>query len=227
MTGPLIILGLCTASGLEKRDRSANLIRSIDEAESSREARLAGYTVAEYYTIRNSHFNRPTEASVEAKYVRGEGITFRVQSQSGPSLLNRALDRLLQEEKQLSRGKAREQAVITSANYEMKPIGRDLVNGIPCAVLELIPRRKSPYLLRGRLWVNAADVKVVKIEGKPPTSPSFFVGRPQIFRQYKEIDGFSLAETSHAVSHTFFFGESTVDIEYRDYRLLTTPRSAR
>jgi hypothetical protein len=226
-TGPLLVFGLCTANSVDVRERPADLIRCIDEAESSREARLAGYTVAEYYTIRNSHFTRPAEARVEAKYRRGEGTTFRVQSQSGPSLLNRALDRLLQEESQMSRGRAREQAIITSANYEMKPIGRELVNGTMCAVLELTPRRKSPYLLKGRLWVNAADVKVVKVEGRPPTSASFFAGRPQIVRQYKQIDGFALAELSHAVSRSFLFGQSTVDIEYRDYHLVTSSRSTR
>ncbi len=196
-------------------------------AESWREARLAGYTVVEYYTIKNSHFSRPVEARVQAQYRRGQGITYRVQSRSGPSLLNRALDRLLEEESELSRGKARAQAVITSANYDMKPLGKERVNGTLCIEIELSPKRRSPYLLQGRLWVNASDMTVVKIEGKPPVSPSFFAGRPQIVRQYTEIDGFSLAELSHAVSHTFFFGESTVDIEYHDYCLITSSRAAR
>ena len=222
LTGFLLIVGFCNVSGIDIHERQADLIRCIDLSESLREARLAGYTVAEYYTIRNSRFSRPAEARVEARYRRGEGVTYRVQSRSGPSLLNRALDRLLQEESQMSRGRAREQAVITSANYNMKPLGREVVNGTLCAVLDLTPKRRSPYLLKGRLWVNAADIKVVKIEGKPPTSPSFFTGRPEIVRQYKQVDGFALAELSHAVSRSFLFGQSTVDIEYRDYHIVTS-----
>lgn len=227
LTGLLLLIGTCTGNGHDAPTLQQDLIHCVDLAESRREARLAGYTVTEYYTVKNSHFSRPAEAIVEARYRRGQGMTYNVQSRSGPSLLNRALDRLLQEESQMSRGKARAQAVITSANYEMKPIGRESVNGIACTVLELRPKRRSPYLLQGRVWVNAADIRVVKIEGRPPASASFFAGRPQIVRQYQEIEGFSLAELSHAVSRSFLFGESTVDIKYRDYRLITSSRTTR
>ena len=47
---------------------------------------------------------------------------------------------------------------------------------------------------------------------------------PQIVREYKLIDGFPLAVHSHAVSGNFFLGQSTVDIEYRDYRVITLAR---
>jgi hypothetical protein len=65
---------------------------------------------------------------------------------------------------------------------------------------------------------------IVKIEGKPPTSASFFSGRPQVVREYEEVNGFVLAQHSHAVSSSFLFGRSTVDIEYRDYHLITLRR---
>ena len=85
----------------------------------------------------------------------------------------------------MSRGPARAQAIITSANYDMKLIGQALADGTRCDVIELIPKRRSPYLLKGRMWVDAADMTLVKIEGKPPTSASFFKGRAQIVRTYR------------------------------------------
>jgi hypothetical protein len=94
----------------------------------------------------------------------------------------------------------------------MKLIAQQLVDGTMCDAIELIPKRKSPYLLKGRMWVNASDMMLVKIEGQPPTSASFFEGRPEIVREYKQIHGFSLAQHNHAVSSKFLVGQSTVDI---------------
>jgi hypothetical protein len=222
---PLLVAGGCICNDLDVRERQQDLIRQIDQAELSRESKLTGYTVSEYYTIRNSHFSKPAEAIIETTYKRGQGKTYKVLSRSGPSLLrNRVLDRLLQEETQMSRGRMREQAIITSANYDMKLLGKELVSGIMCDVLELTPKRKSPYLLRGRLWVDPAKMMIVKVEGKPPASASFFSGRPQVVREYKHLEGFALAHHSHAVSSSFLFGQSIVDIEYRDYHLVGSAR---
>ena len=222
---PLLLLGLRPGDDLAVRDQQHNLVRRIDEAELSREAHLVGYMVAEHYTIRNSHFSRPAEAVVRTNYKRGQGKAYTVLSRTGSSLLaNSVLDRLLREESQMSRGVARQGAIITSANYDMQLVAREPLDGTMCDVVELTPKRKSPYLLKGRMWLDAADTTLVKIEGKPPTSASLFEGRPQISREYRKIDGFALAVHSHAVSTNLFLGKSIVDIEYRDYRLITSGR---
>jgi hypothetical protein len=220
-----LVVGACNCNDLDVGKRQQDLIRQIDQAELRRESKLTGYTVTEYYTIRNSRIGNPAEAIIETTYKRGQGKTYKVLSRSGPSLLrNRVLDRLLQEETQMSRGKMREQAIITSSNYDMKLVGKEPVTGIMCDVLELTPKRKSPYLLKGRLWVDPAKMMIVKIDGKPPTSASFFSGRPQVVREYKHLEGFALAHHSHAVSSSFIFGQSIVDIEYRDYHLIGSAR---
>jgi len=221
------MVGLCAAGGPDAGLRPDSLIRSIDQAESARDANLLAYKVSEYYIIKNSRFSRPVEALVETHYKRGAATTHKVVSSSGPGLLTRALERLLQEESQMSHGRLKEQSVITSANYDMKLIGKEPVNGTLCAVMELSPKRRSPYLLKGHLWVSTADNLIVKIEGKPPASPSIFAGRPEIVRYYEHLNGFAMAQRSHAVSGTFLFGQSTVDIDYRDYHLITSPRRAR
>ena len=224
---PFLMFGLFICDGLHASDQQEDLLRRIDAAELSREANLAGYTVTEYYTIRNSHFSRPAAATVETTYKRGEGKTYKVLSRNGPSLLeNTVLDRLLREESEMSRGKVREQAVITSANYQMKLVDRELADGRACDVIELTPKRKSPYLLKGRMWVDPAGPTIVRIEGKPPASLSFFEGRPQVMREYKNIDGFALAQRIHVASSSFLFGKSTVDIEYRDYHVMAVSRSS-
>ena len=224
-TLPLLVLSGCASNELDVKEQQRDLIHQIDQAELHRERKLAGYSVTEYYRIENSHFSKPAEATIETTFRRGQGKTYKVLSRTGPALLrNRVLDRLLQEEREMSRGKMREQAILTSANYDMKLIGSEPLGGTMCDVLDLIPRRKSPYLLQGRLWLDPANMLIVKIEGKPPTSASIFSGRPQIIREYKEVNGLALAQHSRAVSSSFFFGRSTVEIEYRNYHVITSGR---
>jgi hypothetical protein len=199
-------------------EKEADVIRDIDAVERNREANLAGYSVTEHYTIQNSHFQMAAEVVVQAAYRRVAGKTYQVQSRSGPSMLkDRLVDRILQEEANMSRGSAREQSLITSANYDMHLIGEEKIAGKRCLELDLMPRVKSPHLLRGKLWVDSGNKFVVRIEGQPPVGQSFFAGRPQVIRDYAVVDGFAFAQRSHAISSGLIQGKTEVTIIYDNY----------
>lgn len=202
------------------------LALDIDRAQAAREEKVTGYTVTETYTLKNSRFSTPAEMVVNVTYVRGIGKTYQVVSRKGPSFLqSTVLDRMLREEEAMSKGELRTGALITSANYQLKPAGEQDIDGKMCERLELTPRRKSPHLLRGQAWVDAATHNLVRIEGKPAASLSFFAGTPQVVREYSQIDGFSFAHRSLAESQSFFLGHSELTIEYTNYRF--EPLSAR
>ena len=84
---------------------------------------------------------------------------------------------------------------------------------------ELTPLAKSTHLLKGRIWVDAKDHSLVRIEGKPGASPSFFTGRPMIVREYAKTDGFSLARQSRASTDGFLLGKTDLTIDYSDYKV--------
>jgi hypothetical protein len=199
---------------------SGSIVQDIDKAQEDREARLTGYTVTEHYTIRNSRFDEPAETIVNTTYVRGAGKTYRVISRTGPPFLQtHVLDRILKEEEEMSRGEQRKSALVTSANYRIKLVGEEGVEGRTCDVVELTPRAKSAHLLKGKAWLDAESRMLVRIQGKPTASPAFLAGIPDVVRDYTEVDGFSLARKSHAVSQTFLLGRTDLTIEYTDYRV--------
>jgi negative regulator of sigma E activity len=196
------------------------IIRAIDKAQQDRDVRLAGYSVSEQYTIRNSRLKTPAETTVATTFTKGDGKVYGVIARSGPPVLQtRVLDRLLNEEAEMSRGEQHKNAVLTSSNYHMRLIGQESVNGRECYVVELTPRRKSTHLLKGRAWVDAENHSLVRIEGKPTASVSFLVGRPEIVRDYAQIDGFALAQRSRATSESFLLGRTELIIEYTGYRI--------
>jgi negative regulator of sigma E activity len=196
------------------------LIAQIDAAVQHRETELAGYTVEEHYTINNSHFKDPAVAVVKVTYTRDAGKHYEVVSRTGPSLLaNRLLNSMLAEEQTLSVDPSRSSALVTSANYIMSHVGSEDLNGRHCEVLTITPKVKSPYVMDGRIWVDAKRKLLVRIKGITPKSPSFLAGKPEILRDYGEQNGYSLATHSHATSSGLFAGKTVIDIDYVHYQL--------
>jgi len=60
-------------------------------------------------------------------------------------------------------------------------------------VLSLTPKRSSPYLFKGTLWVDANDYSILQLEGTATKSPFFLTGAAQVSRQYAGISGFPMA----------------------------------
>ena len=199
-----------------------DLIRQIDNSENNRETNLTGYTVQERYTITNGHFDTPGVALVKVTYKLGQGKQYEVVSREGPGLLaSKLLDSMLAEEKKLSLSENRKQALVTSANYTMTETGEEQLGKRACEVVAITPREKGPYLMNGRIWVDAKTKLLAKVEGVPTESPSFFAGKPNIVREYGEINGFALANHSHATTSGFFTGKTVVDIDYIDYQVFS------
>ena len=198
----------------------ADLLSQIDQAGQHREAHLLGYTVEEHYAITNSYFKSPAVADVRVVYGRDAGKHYEVISRNGPSLLAvNLLNSMLADEQKLSLNPTRSHAVVSSANYIMRSTGREVVGEQSCAVLAVVPRQRSSYVINGRIWVDAVSGMLVRIEGIPPQSPSFFASKPFITRDYGEMNGFSLAFHSHAISSSFLTGKTTVDIDYIHYQI--------
>ena len=200
--------------------REQAIIRGIDLAQARREANLHGYSVTEHYSVRNSRLNNAAEVVIEAVFSRNAGKTYKVVSESGSSLLRtRVLDKLLKEEADMSHGPAWRQSRVISDNYDFKLIGDEVMGGRPCHVLELIPRAKNPHVLKGKVWVDAKDYLLVRIEGRTSSSPSFLAGRPLIVREYQQIEGFAFPQRSHATASGFLLGTTELTIGYSDYKL--------
>jgi hypothetical protein len=219
---------VCFGSTAGQSDAQAQILNGIDRAQEMRERCLEGYSVTEHYTIHNSHFEHIAEMTVRMTYRKGTGKSYQIVSRTGPSLLrNRVFDSLLRAESEMSRGSARENSLITTRNYRMRLLGTETIEANNCYVIELEPIHRSSHVLRGRAWFRIGDFGLVRIEGRPAASPSFWIGRPQVTRDYQLVDGFWLACKSHARSDGLFAGHTDLTIEYTDYEVSSvSPRAS-
>ncbi|MDE3188253.1 MAG: hypothetical protein KGM96_12140 [Acidobacteriota bacterium] len=222
----LACLGTC-ALPAQQLDPSS-VIERIDAAVKARLDNIAGYTDIERYAVyRNNDETHPVAAMrVKTDYEKATGKNYTILSQSGSAIIrNLVLGTILDNEKRLNLPGNREGAWITSSNYEMKLEGNGIqhVDGKDCLALALIPKRKTPYLIEGTLWVDAKDYSIVQIRGTSSRSASIFSGRTQMMRQYALISGFAQATHASAVSNTSLFGKTIVTIDYDDYQIKLAP----
>jgi hypothetical protein len=197
---------------------SQDVISGIDRAQQSREQKLARYTGMEHYTVRNSHFKEPAELEAKVFYEKDGGKTYEILWRKGPGLLQeRVINRILKEDTALSRSPERSLTLLTSANYSMTVQGMQLLLNEQCYIVQIRPRMLKFSLIEGIAWVDADDFSLRRIEGRPVASPSFWIGRPFIQREYTLLDGLSFPQHSRATSKGFFTGKSELDVEYSQY----------
>jgi hypothetical protein len=207
---------------------NASVVRGVDAAVMARVDGITGYTVTEHYAVyRNKDEEQPVaEMTVKTTYRKETGKSYAIVSQSGSEIIRKlVLGAILDNEQRINQPGIREGSWFTSANYEMKlkPGGTERVDGRECFVLNVLPLRKTPFLIEGTLWVDAHNYLIVQVQGTASKSSSLFTGRTQVFRQYTTVNRFAMATHARAVSDSFLFGQTIVKIDYQGYEIQLSP----
>jgi hypothetical protein len=182
---------------------------------------LKHYQSIRHYEVNYKGYaiNLDAKLTVEADYDAVSGKTFRIVSQSGSRLLvDKVLKRLVESEKEAQQDKKAND--LTPANYRFQLTGIDKVADRPAYVLEVEPLVDSKYLYRGRIWVDAADFAVSKIEAAPARNPSLWISSTAINHEYVKTDGFWLPAQNRSESKVRVGGTAVLTIDYGTYQVV-------
>ena len=102
------------------------------------------------------------------------------------------------------------------------PDGVDTVDGRRCYVLRITPKGSGKYLIRGRIWVDAAEFAVVKVEGAPVDTDSFWIKSTHLVQRYKKVAGFWMPASNESDSEVRIFGRAHLSIQSLDYNINPT-----
>lgn len=197
------------------------IVGKIMAANARRSAELRGFQGKRKYELQYHSFLGGRDASMEvlATYNAPDQRTFSVISQSGSKLLlNRVLLKLLDSEKEAF--EHRKQVELSPENYNFELVGMDgTTTGSACYVLTVKPRKENKFLYAGKIWIDAHDFAVVRMEGAPAKSPSFWVRDTQIESQWEKVGNFWFIAHNHSVSHIRMGGVATLNIDYGDYQI--------
>jgi hypothetical protein len=192
----------------------------------TRARELTYFTALRHYHLdfQGARRNLTANMHVQVTYVAGSGKSFQVVDESGSRfLLNRVLRKLLTTEQADSR---EQKGALTPYNYNFVLDEETEEGGQRLYVFSVEPKKKNRLLYRGKIWIDAGDYAVVRVEAQPAESPSFWITRTEICHTYQEAGRFWLPQSNRSESKTRLGGTAVLTIDYGTYRFEPANESA-
>lgn len=181
---------------------------------------LREYTSSRRYRLVNNRFHKSAEMTVQAVFRAPGEKKFEVVAESGSKVIrDKVLHRMLESELEAADGPARRNTQITPDNYHFELAGSSTDRGRPAYVFEVTPKTPNKFLFRGRVWLDAEDYAITRIEGSPAKNPSVWIRSTRFVHTYQKVGPFWLAASNVSDSESLIFGSTRVEIEYGDYRV--------
>jgi hypothetical protein len=166
------------------------------------------------------------DVSYRAPGTKKASKEFTIRSESGSKLLiERVFKRVLQSEKEAATEENQRSVALNRDNYYFSLVGQEKTPGGSVYILSVEPRTQNKLLYRGRIWVDAADFAVTRIEGEPAKNPSFWTKETQIEQVYMKVGDFWLPRSNRSTTTIRLGGHALFTIDYRDYQITATTPS--
>lgn len=183
---------------------------------------LRAYQAIRTYRVEYKGFpgGRNAEMVVDVKYQAPGSKTFTIRSATGSELIiDKVFKKLLEAEQEALATEAQKRSALNSDNYDFTMAAYEITPSGSMYVLKVDPRTANKFLYRGRIWVDAKDFAVVRLEGEPAKNPSFWTKNSEIEQEYMKVKDFWLPARNHCVTLIRLGGRAELTIEYNDYQI--------
>jgi hypothetical protein len=200
---------------------ATQIVRAIAHHDQTQSVALERYRALRHYEVEYHGFfkNITAKMDVELDYDSASGKNFRVISESGShTLCDKVIKRALDSEKDAAHDHGAH--ALTPANYQFQLLGSEILDGRLSYVLKVDPLSGSPYLYRGKIWVDAADGAVSKMEVQPAKNPSFWISQTLVHQTNSRVDGFWLPQLNQSETKVRIGGKAVMTINYGNYQIL-------
>lgn len=216
-----IALSIVTISSAQTSDpppSAEQVVSKMMQFDAQRQSAQTGYTATRRYAAVNKR--RHAEMVVRVSCDSSGAKDFTVVSEEGSgSIRKHVFQKLLSEETEASRRGTRAGTRLIPDNYQFQMVGLQTLETGPSYVLSVTPKTANKYLIDGKIWVDANDFSIVRIEGQPAKNPSFWVRSVHFVHTYQKVGQFWFASSTHTTSEIRIFGESELTIDNSDYNL--------
>jgi hypothetical protein len=186
---------------------------------------LAAYQGTRTYRLEYHGFPsfRTAEMVVDVTYKAPESKEFMVRSESGSKLLiERVFKRMLQSEREAVTEENQRGVALNQNNYRFFLVGQEKSPAGTAYILSVEPRTQNKLLYRGRIWVDAADFAVTRIEAEPAKNPSFWTKETKIEQVYTKVGAFWLPRSNRSTTSIRLGGHAVFTIDYGNYQITAT-----
>jgi hypothetical protein len=201
---------------------SEQVVDKLIQRNLERALALAAYQGTRIYRLEHHGFpgSRSAEMTVAVSY-RSPGMKeFSIQSETGSRwVIEKVFHKLLQSEQEALTEENQARVALNRDNYRFGLVGYESMPTGPCYILSVEPITKDKLLYRGRIWVDAEDFAVVRIEAAPAKNPSFWTKETRIEQAYAKVGDFWLPISNRSSSAIRLGGHADFTIDYQDYQI--------
>jgi hypothetical protein len=206
------------------RPAVAEIVARMLEKNKERTAALEHYESERTYKVEYNGTGGEHHAELQVRmvYTGPDQKQFTVESESGSKFMcDKVLRKLVEGEQEASARSNRMQTTLGPENYDAALVGEETVatEGGPVRawVLQVTPKVDNKFTYHGKVWVSEDDYAVVKIQGEPAKSPSWWINHAAFESDYVRRGDVWLPAKNVSSSHVRLGGEATLTIEYGTY----------
>lgn len=203
------------------------VVKNLEGRNAQRTAALEQFEGKRTYRMQYRGFpgDRDAQMVVKVSFRAPNSNDFTVVSETGSKfIIDHIFNKLLESEQEAAKGDNRHQTALTRENYDFALAGYETTRDGGRYILTLRPKTKNKFLYRGKIWVDAKDFAVVRIEGEPGKNPSLWIKKTEIAHRYVKVDDFWLPAENHTESMLRLGGKATLSIVYEDYKIIKSSR---
>ena len=194
-----------------------SIVQGMEKSQSEVRRQTPYQVIREYslFGMKSSSANAEVVAQVD--FTPPTGKDYSIQKWSGSARGKQIVQRVLDHETEASKGNQARTA-LTRDNYDFILMGDTVLDGRPCYVLGLQPKRKEKDLVLGSAWVDKSSFLVLHVEGETARAPSWWVKNVRIKLSFGDVSGAWLQTSMEAVADVRLLGFHTLRSRILDYR---------
>ena len=194
------------------------VMATVFAQDGKREALSQGYAGSRRYIFDNDRLHKHAELLVTVRCDPDGSKHFDVVTEDGWKTANhKILRKMMESEAETSQPQIRPKSRLTPDNYSFSLVEIGSIDNRPTYVIDVTPKREDKYLFEGRIWVDAHDYALVRVEGKPAKNPSFWTRSIHFVHQYQKNGDFWFPATTESITQARIVGNTDVTIQYFDY----------
>ena len=197
------------------------VVKSMEEAQS--DIQLPRHITREYWLGSPARLDRDSGLVAHVDFTPPG--RYAIERRSGSSRAEQVVRQLLQHEIETAMSMQRsKETAISTENYDFSFLRKEILNGHPCYLLQISPKRKQPELISGRAWIDQHSFLIRRIEGDLAKSPSWWVKQVRVDLEFTSSQNTWLQISMEAVAIVRCLGEQKLTSRVLDYD--TAPLSA-
>jgi hypothetical protein len=213
-----ILISAAVAAHAADSPNADDIITKVLERDAARQSVSSVSSYTSTYVLDN----KSRHAAMTVRWSRGaDGVKhFVVISETGDGgVRSHVFHKLLEAEVEASRPDQQAKARVNHENYSFELTGTENIDGRSTYVIELQPKTGARYLTRGRIWVDALDYAVVRVEGAPAKTVSLWTKNVNFLQSFQKAGELWVPASNHSLTDARLFGLADLTIAYSDYQL--------